>query len=375
MNSQGFEHPSITIDELKPHLELAWKCRRSLFVIGDFGVGKTTTVSAFATEHGAEFVTMVASMMDRLDLAGLPYGDKKTGTTKMHPSSIISSLSNEKNPTGPPSILYLNEFNASPDSVQPAFLRLIGERKVGELSIRDNVLVVADGNPSTASRLSRDLPEPTRRRFNWVVVRSSAKVWCDYAASAGVNPIVPAFLSQQSKFFYTFDPTKKHHLCYACGASWDRLSYDLGQAMSVLGSGTEAFLKWSCGVVGVEAGYQFAAFLKHRDSVPDAFSFLSKPVTSELPKSPDAMWVFLSSVAQITSDAPEIYLESTVSLIARLFGENKVEPGAYLVRYLSKSPSVAGLIWETKNSSLLMDEILKHPDLVQALLHRAEKDA
>lgn len=372
MNTQGFEHPSITIDELEPHLDLAWKCGRSLFVIGDFGVGKTTTVETFAKKNHAQFVPMVASMMDRLDLAGLPYGDKKTDTTKMRPSSVISSLSKEKNPDGSPAILYLNEFNAAPDSVQPVFLRLIGERRVGDLSIRDNVLVVADGNPSTTSRLSRDLPEPTRRRFNWIVVRSNATVWCDYAARSGINPLVPAFLSQQSKFFYTFDSSKKHHLCYACGASWERLASDLDCALSTLGADGESFRKWVCGVVGVEAGHQFTAFIKHRDSVPDVFAFLAKPVTSKLPVAPDVMWVFLSSIAQVTSDSPDLYLENAVLLIARLFDENMVEPGAYLIRYLSKSPNVKSKLWEMKNSSLLMDAVMKHPDLVQALLHRAE---
>lgn len=371
MSTQRFEHPSITIDELPPHLELAWKCNRSLFVIGDFGVGKTTTVLDFAKKNSASFVPMVASMMDRLDLAGLPYGDKKTGTTKTLPSETIASLSNEKNPEGPPAILYLNEFNASPDSVQPTFLRLIGERQVGDLSIRKNVLVVADGNPSSASRLSRDLPEPTRRRFNWIVVRSSASVWCDYAASSGINPLVPAFLSQQSKFFYTFDPSKKHHLCYACGASWERLAVDLDMATKTLGEESEAFKKWACGVVGVEAGHQFSTFMRHREAVPNVFDFLKKPTTSTLPKEPDVMWVFLASVAQVASDSPDLYLPATARLISRLFDENMPEPGAYLIRYLGKNPSIGSKLWEMESSQQMMDAVMKHPDLVDALLSRS----
>lgn len=371
MNSQGLDHPSITIDELEPHLDLAWKCGRSLFVIGDFGVGKTTTVSNFAHKKSAEFVTMVASMMDRLDLAGLPYGDKKSETTKFHPSSVIASLSKERNGSGPPAVLYLNEFNASPDSVQPAFLRLIGERRVGDLNIRDNVLIVADGNPSTASRLSRDLPEPTRRRFNWIVVRSSASVWCDYAARLGKNPIVPAFIAQQSKFFYTFDPAKKHHLCYACGASWDRLASDLDEAIAIFGVESEGFRKWVCGVVGVEAGCQFSTFLKNRDSVPNVFDFLKKPHSQKLPTSPEVLWIFLASVAQVALDNPEKYLDSAVALAARLFGDGMVESGAYLVRYLGKNATIGNSIWETASSPSLMDAVMKHPELVQALMNRS----
>jgi hypothetical protein len=370
-NLTSFEHPSITIDELEPHLKLAWECGRSLFVIGDFGVGKTTVVENFALKHSARFVPMVASMMDRLDLAGLPYGDKKTKTTKNFPAETISELSKEKNPGGPSSILYLNEFNAAPDSVQPTFLRLIGERKVGSLSIRDNVLIVADGNPSTTSRLSRDLPEPSRRRFNWVMVRSSARVWCDYAAQTGVNPLVPAFLSQQSKFFYTFDPTKKHHLCYACAASWERLSKDLPAATKLMGAESEAFQKWVCGVVGVEAGYQFTTFLRHRESLPDVFQFLSKPSIEKVPKEPDALWVFLASVAQAVVDSPSSQLERGVKFTTMLFRANMIEPAVYLIRYLSKNSNVGGLLWESKSSEDLMSEIMKRPDLVQALMQRS----
>jgi hypothetical protein len=374
MNSRGFEHPSITIDQLEPHLDLAWQCRRSLFIIGDFGVGKTTIVSEFASKSGAKFHVMVASMMDRLDLGGLPYGDPESDTTKTRPSSTVSELSKEKNPSGPPSILYLNEFNAAPDSVQPSFLRLIGERRVGDLNIRDNVLIVADGNPCTASRLSRDLPEPTRRRFNWLVVRSSPSVWCDYAATKGLNPIVPAFLSQQSRFFYTFDPAKKHHLCYACGASWEKLATDLDAAISTVGTSSEALSTWACGVVGVEAGQQFTAFLRHRQNIPDVFKFLEKPEKSALPDSADASWVFLASVAQVVASSPEKFLDGASLLAARLFREKQVESAAYLVRYLVKSPEIGGSLWRAKGGEKLMDEIMKHPELVQALLRRATSE-
>jgi hypothetical protein len=374
MNTKGFEHPSITIDQLEPHLDLAWRCQRSIFIIGDFGVGKTTVVSSFAAKRGAQVRTMVASMMDRLDLGGLPYGDPKTGTTKMRPSAEIAELSAEMNPSGPPTVLYLNEFNAAPDSVQPVFLRLIAERKVGELSIRENVLVVADGNPSSSSRLSRDLPEPTRRRLNWLVVRSSASVWCDYASSQGLDPVVPAFLSQQSRFFYTFDPAKKHHLCYACGASWERLVRDLEPASSIMGIESEAFCTWACGVVGIEAGQQFATFLRHRRSIPDVFKFLAKPEKSPLPKEPDAFWVFLASVAQVAAQDPVKFLDGASALAARLFREDHVEAAAYLVRYLAKSPEIGNRLWKSASAETLMNEIMKRPELVQALLRRATSE-
>jgi len=371
MNTRGFEHPTITIDQLEPHLRMAWRSQRSLFVIGDFGVGKTTVVSEFAKSEGAGFHTLVASMMDRLDLGGLPYGDEKSDTTKMRPSATIAALSNEKNPEGGQAVLYLNEFNAAPDSVQPVFLRLIGERKVGDLTIRDNVLIVADGNPATTSRLSRDLPEPTRRRFNWLVVRSSAPTWCDYAAKRGLNALVPAFVSQQARFFYTFDPSKKHHLCYACGASWEKVATDLSTALEVFGTDSESLTTWTCGIVGVEAGNQFSAFLRHRSAIPDVFNFLSKPKTAELPQSADAFWVFLASVAQVATDQPGKFLDPASVFAARLFRENQTEAGAYLVRYLVKNPQVGSALWDAKGGGELMDEIMKHPELVQALLKQA----
>lgn len=371
MHTRGLEHPTITIDQLDPHLLMAWKCRRSLFIIGDFGVGKTTVVAEFAKQQGAEFHTMVASMMDRLDLGGLPYGDAASDTTRMRPSAAVAGLSKERNPGGGAAVLYLNEFNAAPDSVQPVFLRLIGERRIGELSIRDNVLIVADGNPSTASRLSRDLPEPTRRRFNWLMVRSSAPAWCDYAAKHRLNPLVGAFISQQARFFYTFDPSKKHHLCYACGASWERMARDLDQASEVFGGDSEALTTWACGLVGVEAGQQFSAFLRHRNSIPDVFKFLSKPKSSVLPTAADAFWVFLAAVTQVAADNPDKYLDPASMLAARLFRENQVEAGAYLVRYLVKNPNVGRALWDAKGGKELMDEIMKHPELVQALLRQA----
>lgn len=370
MNSRGIEHPTVTIDQLEPHLEMAWRCRRSLFVIGDFGVGKTAVVSGFARGRGAGFHTMVASMMDRLDLGGLPYGDEESDTTATRPSRTIAELSAERNPQGGPAVLYLNEFNAAPDSVQPVFLRLIGERKVGDLSIRDNVLIVADGNPSTASRLSRDLPEPTRRRFNWLVVRSSAPTWCDYAARTGLNALVPAFVSQQARFFYTFDPSKKHHLCYACGASWERLARDLEEALRVFGDG-EGLTTWACGLVGVEAGQQFSAFMRHRNAIPDVFKFLAKPKTAVLPQAADAFWVFLASVAQVAADNPDKFLDPASLLVARLFRENQTEAGAYLVRYLVKNPNIGSGLWDARGGKEAMDEIMKHPELVQALLRQA----
>jgi MoxR-like ATPase len=163
-------HPNINVSHVPEILRLCGKLQITPFFLSNPGIGKTQQVEAYAKAQRAELMVLVASLLDRTDFQ-FPLLDKEQGTVRFVPLEELKHLSVEHNPDGGPVILYWNELNASPETLYPVLYRLINERKLGKLTLRANVMQLADGNPTVASSVVNDLPGPAKRRFQWFVLR------------------------------------------------------------------------------------------------------------------------------------------------------------------------------------------------------------
>lgn len=104
--------PSISTTELYMHINTLIQTDTPLFIHGSPGIGKSYIVSDIAQKNKLELVDVRLSQMDPVDLRGVP-SIKDDQTVWMPPVFFPKDPDSE-------GILFLDELNAAPPSVQAA---------------------------------------------------------------------------------------------------------------------------------------------------------------------------------------------------------------------------------------------------------------
>lgn len=371
-------YSEIAITELRPILDLAFKTRTNLFLLGDPGLGKTENIGAFAADLGAGeaggvcFVTMVASMLDRLDLAGLPFRTDKN-TTEFALMTSVADATVELNPDGPATVFYLNEVNGAPDSVQPALLRFLNERAVSGYKLRDNVMIIADGNHAGTSRIAREMPEPSKRRFLWVHVRVDKGAWMDYSSAHGCDGRVMAFIEAhaQEGVLCDFRNGERGRTTYSCPASWSRLGKDLPYVLSELPTASIR-QAWLDGQLGAGIGKQFGAFLEHQSKLPNIADFLASVAKDvekvQLPTDLDTRFMLLGMIANLIREKRDVAdISNALILIRFMFGKNMGEESIFFFRSIYSAATKETFI-KSKEMGPTLKALKSKPDLLRAIV-------
>jgi hypothetical protein len=334
-------HPTITVNQIQEVLTI-FKGQHNVFFLSQPGIGKTMAVSAWAKSMNAELIVEVASLLDRLDLAGLPHLEQYNElanierVTVFAPNSKIAKLSKEHNPNGGEVVVYFNEFNAAPESVYPVLYRLLNERAIGNLTIRDNVHFVADGNPAQSQSAGRNLQEALKRRFAVFSVETNFRAWAAWANENGIDGRVVSFLNYNQNHLNDFDPCKRHRLTYACPASWEKLSNVLNNILSVQSEGLQRASY--AAVVGSEAGAQFSGYIANISKLPDLEKMLAEPDKCKLPEEADVLSLVIGCIYNLAvKEEKNVIPALTIGL--RLI-DTHTEWGAFLFRSFAQNTAL-----------------------------------
>ena len=108
------------------------------FLWGAPGIGKSSIVKQIADSLNIGFIDLRLALMDPTDLKGIPFYDKESHSALWAPPAFLP-----RDGTG---ILFLDELNSAPPSVQASAYQLILDRKVGEYELPDGWAIVSAGN-------------------------------------------------------------------------------------------------------------------------------------------------------------------------------------------------------------------------------------
>src|SRR6201997_3904781 len=139
-------------------LGVAVAARVPVLLWGAPGTGKTSAIRAMAEAMNLPCETVIASIREPSDFAGLPV--ITDGTVHFAPPRWAQRLAAAG--TG---ILFLDELSTAPPAVQAALLRVVLERTVGDLTLPDDVAVVAAANPPEQAADGWDLSAPLANRL------------------------------------------------------------------------------------------------------------------------------------------------------------------------------------------------------------------
>lgn len=139
-------------------LAISLAARIPVILWGPPGQGKTSAIRAIADDQGRHLETLLASIREPQDFAGLPV--IADGSARLLAPDWAQRLSAVRD-----GILFTDEVNTAPPSVQAALLRVSLDKVAGDCDLGQDTSVVAAANPPEQAADGWDLAPPLANRF------------------------------------------------------------------------------------------------------------------------------------------------------------------------------------------------------------------
>src|SRR5262245_51120361 len=171
-------------------LGVALAARVPVLLWGAPGTGKTSVIRAMAAAAGWPCETVIASIREPSDFAGLPVvnRDGSDGArVDFAPPRWAAELARAGH-----GVAFFDEVSTAPPAVQAALLRVVLERTVGDLTLPDDVSVVAAANPPEQAADGWELSPPLANRFCHLDWRVEGRTVADGFSGGWPTPAPPA---------------------------------------------------------------------------------------------------------------------------------------------------------------------------------------
>jgi hypothetical protein len=256
--------------ELEHHLSklLQHSVKTSVMIWGPPGIGKSSIVESVTKNHELELVDLRLSQLAPTDLRGLPVAEE--GVSKWFPPEFL--------PTSGTGVLFLDEINMAPPSMQGVAQQLILDRRVGSYELPDGWFVWAAGNQKQDRASVFDMPAPLSNRFIHLFVEPHLSSYKQWGLNAGVHEHVLALLSYRTTLLHKIDPQNPN---WPSPRSWCMAS-----DLHAIGLDVE-----SC--VGPAAAAEFNAFVAMYDKMPDVDAIVNGKKSPKFPAEPSMRYAMV----------------------------------------------------------------------------------
>lgn len=167
----------------------------STMIWGPPGIGKSSIVAQTAAAHGLPCIDLRLSQLAPTDLRGLPVAE--AGLSRWYPPEFL--------PREGAGVLFLDELNLAPPTMQGMAQQLILDRRVGSYTVPDDWYIWAAGNRKEDRASVFDMPAPLANRFLHLEVEPDLDSFKDYALSNGIREQIIAFLSFRPALLHRLD--------------------------------------------------------------------------------------------------------------------------------------------------------------------------
>ncbi len=184
-----------------------------IMIWGAPGIGKSAVVGQAAAARSLPVIDLRLSQLEPTDLRGIPVHEQ--GRVRWIPPEELPQAERD----GAQGILFLDEINAAPPPVAASAYQLILDRRLGAYRLPPGWIIVAAGNRLSDHGITFVMPAPLANRFLHVALTVDVPQWLDWAAVAGIDPTIQAFVRAESQWLSVF-PAEADIMAFPSPRSW-----------------------------------------------------------------------------------------------------------------------------------------------------------
>ena len=302
-----------------PIVERAMAANRPIFLWGAPGIGKSELVEGIVDNLPGNnlMIDMRLALMEPTDLRGYPFRNPETNQMEWAPAADLPTM--EQAELYDMIVLFLDELNSAPPSVQAAAYQLILNGRIGQYELPKNVRIVAAGNRETDRGVTYRMPAPLANRFIHLELAVNFNDWFDWAVDKKIHNDVVGFLQFSKKDLYDFDP-KSPSRSFATPRTWSFVSELIEDDLD-----NETTTDLVSGAVGEGLAVKFMAHRKVAASMPNPSDILSGKVKELKQTEISAMYSLTISLCyelKEASDANDKKFDAKVNNFLRFAMDN-----------------------------------------------------
>lgn len=274
----------LSFNEIK---ELVKACGSQLtfMVEGEMGCGKTTMARTIAQELGYDYSYLDMANTSLGDMS-MPVVNREYRCTEYFPNEVLGLH------TGKPVVLMLDEWTKAGKEAKNMTLPLVEERRLGSTRLHPDSIVLASGNLSNEG-LGDTIQSHQADRFVVVEMKKpTADEWLAWAATAGIDPVVMAFVDQYpmvlqsykddgaDKNKYIFNP-KSQQKKVVTPRSLEKASTQIKRTKHCP---PQAVYSSLCGTIGEPAAADLTAFLHLNEQLTPFQAIVADPKHAAVPQ-------------------------------------------------------------------------------------------
>lgn len=312
--------------------------QRPAFLWGAPGVGKSDLIAQVAEDNKLELRDVRLSLLDPIDLKGFPTVDTVKKQMKWLPADFL--------PKKGKGLLFLDEMNQAPQSVQGAAYQLVLNRKIGEYELPDGWSVMAAGNRAGDRSIVHTMPSALANRFVHLDYDVNVDDWNIWAMQNKLHDDLRAFIQFRPNLLHSFDPNTNPR-AFPSPRSWAFVN-DIYKD----GYSEDDQLEMIKGTVGEGAAAEFSGFVRLIKDLPRVDQVLLDPDGTKMPESPAGMYAMVTA---LDSKATTNNLARIMTYTDRL----PVEFQTVFVRSaIRRDPALTGtkcyMDWGIRNQAVLL---------------------
>lgn len=277
--------PAIGTQELYKQLQTLIDTDIPVFIHGSPGIGKSYIVNDISEKNSLELIDVRLSQLDAVDLRGIPTISNEQ--TKWMPPVFLPSDEDSKG------ILFLDELNSAPLSVQAAIYQLVLDRKIGEYSLPKGWRIICAGNKIDDKGIVFKLPSPLINRMVHIVLEAKYDDFKVWAIKNEIHPFVVGFLGFRPDLLSSEVPgSTETNPAFCTPRAWNMLSNILKNSEDI-----NTIHPIIYGAVGYGAGIEFISFVKVYKTLPD-IDVILRGESDAVPEEPSALYALCAAIIE-----------------------------------------------------------------------------
>jgi hypothetical protein len=280
-------------------------------LVGSPGIGKSDIVKLTAKKHNLKLIDLRLAQSDPTDLNGFPTLQNDGQRMDYAPPTTFPLEHLDQVPKGYDGwLLFLDEINAAPPSIQAAAYKLVLDRQIGAHNLHKRVAIVCAGNKATDKAIVNRLSTAMQSRMIHLNLMVDSTSWLEWANAGNIDHRVISFIKFRPELLHKFNPSHADDT-FASPRTWEFLSKIIIDKKKFTRTDHAVLV----GTVGEGPATEFKAFCEVYKDLPTIEDMIENPTLVSIPKEPGHQYAMTTLISHNTND---VTIEPLMIVIKKL---------------------------------------------------------